>query len=191
MEQQAIQAALLGQWKKAVSLNEELLKEKPDDTEALTRLAFACARLGNYTKACKTYQSILNKDPFHPIASKNFAKYKSMKNCSQRIYQSPGGKPLISPSLFLIDHNQTKSVTLINAAPKTVLNNLSAGEEVQAAKRGYDLQIKNGDGTYVGTFPDDIGRLTIAMLTKGEYYRFFVKDIKNNAVTIFVKCGPQ
>jgi hypothetical protein len=43
---QAVQTALQGDWKAAIVLNEMLLEENPDDIDALNRLAFAKASVG-------------------------------------------------------------------------------------------------------------------------------------------------
>src|SRR5581483_1195643 len=70
LKTQAIQIALTGNWEKAAQLNIEILKENPEDTEALNRLAFALAALGNNKEAKEAYDRVLIIDPLNPIAQR-------------------------------------------------------------------------------------------------------------------------
>jgi len=46
LKDKAIQAMLLGDWKNATSLNKALLRDNPNDIDALNRLAYAFTILG-------------------------------------------------------------------------------------------------------------------------------------------------
>lgn len=183
MEQKAIRAALNGDWKEAVDLNLQIIKENPEDTETLGRLAYAQAKSGDLETACKTYKKLLSIDPYHAIAKKNLAKFQMTKKSINR----PSDNSNVSPSLFLAESSNTKIIDLINLAQKNILQTLSVGEEVFAHQRRFDLQIKDKNENYLGTFPDDIGRHMINLLKKKLDLKFFLKDIQENRITIFVK----
>lgn len=187
MEQKAIQAALNGDWKIAIKLNLQILKSNKDDIEALGRLAYAQAKSGDLKTACSTYQKLLAIDPYHSIAKKNLAKFQM----TNKFLTRPADNAHVSPSLFLSESSNTKTADLINLAQKAVLQSLSIGEEVFAHKRRFDLQIKDKNSTYLGTFPDDIGRNMINLLKKKFDLRFFLKDIQENRITVFVKWDEQ
>ncbi|MBI4130346.1 hypothetical protein HY468_03455 [Candidatus Roizmanbacteria bacterium] len=192
LEDQAIQAALKGRWDEAVRLNQQLLSiTSADTTEVLNRLAYAQAKCGGFQDACITYQMVLQKDPYNPIALKNLAKYKAYKNASaspaSRVSKDNGTRCL-SPDMFLVDAQKAKSVNLINLAPRVIIQNISIGEQVFPYRRRYELQIKNNNGVYLGTLPDDIGRSLIQLLmNQGNNCAFFVKDVGERLLTIFVK----
>lgn len=184
----AIQAALEGDFKQAVLLNKKILKTKRGDLGALSRLAYAQAKLGQYEQAVKTYRRLLRLDPYNPIARKNLAKFRDLKNQSTKSVLKESAGESVSPSLFLARGEKTKSVELINVASKDVLQKLSIGEEVITSKRRFDLQVKSKKKVYLGTFPDDVGRFLINLMQKGGVCcRFFLQDIKENSLTVFVK----
>jgi len=73
---QAIQTALTGNWKSAISLNKKLLDENPQDIDTLNRLALAYAISGKVKDAKIAYQKVLDIDPLNPIALKNVKRLK-------------------------------------------------------------------------------------------------------------------
>lgn len=191
LDDQAIRAALSGEWEHAISLNSQILESSPEHIDALNRLAYAMAKCGKFDKACKTYQTILKLDPYNPLAQKNLEKYKQFKASDKKTVPnkdlSRNNKP-ISPSLFLADAEKTKSVNLINAASKGILQSVSPGQEVYAIPKRFELQIKDEHDTYLGSLPDDIGHPLLKLIkTNNESVRFFVKDVLDNTITVFIK----
>ena len=55
LSQQSIEAAINGQWQKAVDSNLEVLDKSPENTEALNRLGKAYMELGLIVKSIKTF----------------------------------------------------------------------------------------------------------------------------------------
>ncbi len=68
---QAVSAALNNHWPEAIKLNLTLLKENPENVEALNRLARAYKENGEIKLSQKTYRKVLTLDHFNPIAQKN------------------------------------------------------------------------------------------------------------------------
>ena len=62
LKNQAIHTALQGDWNSAISLNQQILQEEPENIDALNRLAFAHATLGNHDDAKEFYQKVLELD---------------------------------------------------------------------------------------------------------------------------------
>ena len=62
LKSQAIHTALVGDWNNAVSLNQSILQEDPDDIDTLNRLAFAFLSLGNTKDAKNIYEKVLSLD---------------------------------------------------------------------------------------------------------------------------------
>lgn len=60
LKNQAIQTALIGDWNKAIALNQAILEENSADIDALNRLAFAYGSLGNSKQAKNLYQQVLS-----------------------------------------------------------------------------------------------------------------------------------
>lgn len=187
MEQQAIKAALFGEWKKAIEINKSILKDHETDVEALGRLAYAYAKLGDFKKACLIYKKLLKIDPANPIALKNYGRYKEAKDCLNESAKCFDSVSVISPSLFLSDSSKAKSVDLINVASKNILQTLLTGDEVAVQIGKFYVRVKDKKGNYLGTFPDDIGRHLMRITLENRKIKYFLKDIREDKITIFIK----
>ncbi|MFH0749566.1 MAG: tetratricopeptide repeat protein, partial [Candidatus Gottesmanbacteria bacterium] len=75
----AIQAALRQDWKKAILFNTTILKTEKKNTDAYNRLGFALLKSGHIKKAKETFEKVLSFDPYNQIAAKNLHKLASTK----------------------------------------------------------------------------------------------------------------
>ncbi len=66
--EQAVQAALRGEWDEAVQRNLQILEMFPQDVKARNRLGKAYLELGEYEQAAATYEENLEKQPSNAIA---------------------------------------------------------------------------------------------------------------------------
>ena len=71
LKTQAIQTALVGDWAKAIDINQLILQEEPEDIDTLNRLAFAFLSTGNPKDAKNLYEKVLSLDMQNPIAIRN------------------------------------------------------------------------------------------------------------------------
>ena len=65
---QAVQAALRGDWDEAVQHNLEILEMFPDDVKARNQLGNAYMELGQLEEAATVYEENLQRQPSNPIA---------------------------------------------------------------------------------------------------------------------------
>jgi hypothetical protein len=181
----AIQAALNNDWTNAVSINEDIIKEKADDLEALSRLAYAFIRLGKPDRAKRLYRKILSLDAYNSMARKNLDKLNSLpKNASVGSQKSSFH---VSPGMFIEEPGKTKSVTLINPAPVRILTNICIGEFVTLYPKKHSVEVRRPDKTYIGALPDDIAFRLIRFLSGGNSYEACIKSIHKNNVSIFIR----
>src|SRR3989344_7973707 len=82
LKNQAIQTALSGDWQNAIVLNKNLIKENPNDIDALNRLALAYIIVGKTKDAKSIYQKVIKLDPLNPIAQRSLNKLKDKKTQS-------------------------------------------------------------------------------------------------------------
>lgn len=188
LKSQAIQTALLGDWKNAIALNQELLKEDPHDVETLNRLAFAYFVLGKLKDAQSVYQKVLRLDSQNPIATKNLKRLAG-KNSKRNVL-----KTIVSPTLalqkdtmFLEESGKTKVIELINIAEPKVITSLMTGEFLTLRIKRLKIFVIGGSEQYVGMLPDDIGKRLIKLLKGGNCYQACVKSIQNRNIAIFIK----
>lgn len=187
LKTQAIQTALIGDWTNAISLNQELLKDDPNDIEALNRLAFAYAIVGKVKEAREMYQKVLSNDILNPIALRGL---KRLANNSVGSYGEQYEQPVRSNqfnSLFIEETGKTKVVELINVADKKTVSRLRTGEPCHLSIKRLKIFVLNDQKHYMGMLPDNIGNRLIMLLKGGNCYEAYIKSIESNKVSVFVK----
>ena len=178
---QAIQATLSGDWENAVTLNKALLEEKPNDSQALNRLALAYTVLGKTKLAKDSYEKVLEIDPLNCIALKNLKKIKS--DCPD---EDNNVTIIQVNNIFIEETGKTKIVDLINLAQAEVLMSLRTGQSVDMNVKRLKIFILQGK-KYIGVLPDDIGNRLIKFIKSGGKYEAFVKSATHQNVTIFIR----
>jgi tetratricopeptide (TPR) repeat protein len=184
LKDKAIKTALEGNWKEAINFNKALLKESPDDAEALNRLALAYMVLGEMNKAKITYQKVFRLDPLNPIAIKN------LKCLKEKIGKLKNTKTTLSIQLsnnFLEETGKTKVIELINIAPAKTIQVLRTGQRVNLCIKRLKIFILGEDDQYIGVLPDDIGKRLIRFIKSGNRYDACIKSADAHKVAIFIK----
>jgi len=77
---EAIDLAMRARWQDAVNVNKELVKDFPDDVDALNRLGRAYMELGKYKLALEAYKNAARQDPYNAIANRNIRRLNDIKN---------------------------------------------------------------------------------------------------------------
>lgn len=183
LKTQAVQTALQGDWQAAVILNQMLLEEDPEDIDAMNRLAFAKASLGEIKEARNIYQKVLLLDENNPIALKNLKRL--IDNSLQ-----PNGINMQHTqvsNVFIEESGKTKVVDLINTADKKVLVPLRNGEQLFLTIKRMKIFVYDNQKQYIGMLPHDIGHRLIKFITGGSHYDAYIKIIENTNVTILIK----
>lgn len=179
---QAIQTALRGDWQKAIELNTEILLGEPDDIDALNRIAFAFASMGNLKQAKSTYQKVLALDEQNPIALKNLKRLSGIDGKSI---------PTISfvqmNNIFIEEPGKTKVIELINVADQKAIGRLRCGETTSLQVKRMKIFVLDQEKQYVGMLPDDLSKRLIKFINGGNHYEAFVKTVNNHKVAIFIK----
>jgi len=187
LSQQAINQALAGNWQAAVDLNQEILKQNPEDIDALCRLAKAFSELDKKNLALKTYKNILKLDKFNPIAKKNLAKFstgtlpKEKKEVEERI----------NPGLFLEEPGKTKVVSLIRLGLPKILLQLNISYPVKLIPRKRSVSVYYKKRCYLGKIPDNLSLRLIKLMKSGNQYKAVVKSVTEKSLSIFIKEDKQ
>ncbi|MCL4374287.1 tetratricopeptide repeat protein [Patescibacteria group bacterium] len=186
LESQAIEAALLFDWDKAISLNKALIAVNPEDICAHLRLGFAFMQTHNWHSAKQHYFKALKLQPGHNLAMENMEKIKVLECRSQK--KPPNHHPpKLDPNLFLEIPGKTRTITLVNPGQKNILAHLSIGQEVVFKPKRRKIEIRTKEDEYVGCLPDDISkRLTYLIRANGRYVTC-IKEAALNNVVVFVR----
>ncbi len=182
IKNQAIQTALKGNWSDAISLNKNLIKDDPEDIDALNRLSFAYTITGKLKEAKSTYQKVLTIDPLNPIALRNLKKLKD-KNFKQT--GDINSSTLINNN-FLEEPGRTKIVELVNIAQPKTVEGLKTGQTVELSVKRLKIFVSE-QKQYIGVLPDDIARRLIKFMKGGCIYDAYVKSSSSHKVTVFIK----
>jgi tetratricopeptide (TPR) repeat protein len=182
LAQNAISFALQCNWKEAIKVNLQILKDEKDDVEALNRLAHAYFASGDTAKAKSTSQKVLKISSDDSIAIKALEKYKQGK-------KSGGGTVEIgnNASLFIEEPGKTKITTLINLAPEKVYSFLNSGEEVLLAPYSHKVSVTTLKGAYIGKLTDDLSARVRKLVKGGNKYKVLIKSANKNCVKVFIK----
>lgn len=179
LSKQAIQAALACDWPNAIKLNLHLIKEAPDDVQALSRLAYAYLQSDNSKKAKSIYSKILKLDPHNVVATKNVLKLKS-NDATVKTVPSNG-------QIYIDEPGTSRCVNLVNIAHKNALKDIKVGGKLdfKITRKKIELRVDNGD--YVGSLADDLSFYIRRLCEKGNKYEVYVKEVTNNGVCVYIR----
>ncbi|HWY78995.1 MAG TPA: tetratricopeptide repeat protein [Candidatus Sulfotelmatobacter sp.] len=178
LKNQAIQAALAGDWQRAIDLNQLVLQEDPEDIDTLNRLAFAFLSSGNPKDAKSLYEKVLSLDMQNPIAIRNLKRLHDVNTKRTNI---------IINNFFIEEPGKTKVIDLLNIADKKVITHLRSGEKLDLRIKRNKIFIYDLDNQFIGMLPDDICQRLIKFMSEGNEYEAYVRTINSNKVSIFVR----
>jgi len=181
LAQQAVNFALERKWEEAIKINLLILKDTPEDTDALNRLARAYSELGEITKARSTAQKVLKIDPVNPIAQKCLERWKTMSKVKK-----DNGKAY-SVDAFLEEPGKTKLVALVHTGDSSIFANLDPGEEVKLVPFAHRVSVITYDGRYIGRLSDDLAARLRSLIKSGYKYQTLIKSVEPKNVTVFIR----
>src|SRR3990167_5160380 len=180
LKNQAIQTALSGDWQNAIVLNKNLIKEDPNDIDALNRLALAYLIVGKTKDAKSMYQKVIKLDPLNPIAQRSLTKLKDKKA------SSPAPTSYKINNQFLEQPGKTKVIELVNIAQPQIIERLRTGQVLELSVKRFKLFVLDGK-QYIGVLPDDIGKRLIKFIKANGLYEAYVKSQSPHKIAIFIK----
>ncbi|HJX46020.1 MAG TPA: tetratricopeptide repeat protein [Patescibacteria group bacterium] len=181
LAQQAVSAALEGNWEKAIQINTKILDTNPQDTDALNRLARAYSERGNLVKAKRYVKMVLKIDPVNSIALRAWEKWRYLKK-GDTIPLTP-----TNAESFIEEPGKTKIADLINLGDPKILAKIDAGDEVRFNPHGHRVSIISCDGKYIGRLPDDLGAKLKNLIKMGNEYKVIIKCNETKDVKVFIK----
>lgn len=156
LKDRAINTALTGDWEKAISLNKALIKDEPNDIDALNRLAFAQNILGKTKAAKTTYQKVLKIDGLNSLALRNLKRITEIKKSNNNFNNN--NFPVQTTNMFLEEPGKTKVIELVNIAQPNVVNMLRTGQTLTLSIKRLKIFLLADGKLYVGMLPDNISK---------------------------------
>ena len=181
LNQEAIKAAVANEWQKAIELNQEILKESPDNVAAHNRLGIAYTVLGKKTAATKAFQAALSFDKNNPIAKNNLARLKNSK-------VSTLNRSLQTSVSFIEEPGKSKVIPLVSPGEPKVFSNLIIGETITVVPGKYKIKITSSSSKdFIGYLPDNISHRLIQLIKSGYKYRAIMKSVNPKNPSIFIQ----
>lgn len=188
IHRQAIDAALDSRWSEALKLNSQIIKEDPENIDALNRQGRCYFEIGKLSQAKKFYANVLNFDPYNPIALKNLKIISAFKKGGMEGKINPtNGHGRISPLLFLQEPGKTKVANLLKVAEPQKLSLVYPGMLVEMVTKNRRIHITDQQGNYLGILPDDLSHQILRLIKGGNKYNVLVKAVKVNGLSILIK----
>lgn len=181
----AITAALSQNWEAAIALNKEILSTEENDIEALSRTAYAHMKLGNRQEAQTLYEKIILLDQYNIVAKKNLERLKTLP--IGMIPQKTGEKNnAVSPRSYIEEPGKTRTVSLMNIAPASVLSCVCIGDTVFLHAKKHSIEVRDGQKTYLGAIPDDVTFRLLSLMNAGNTYGACIKNLQKKSLSIFL-----
>lgn len=167
-------------WKTAIKINLQLLKNSPQDIETLNRLARAYLQTGQKTLCLKTYKKVLKIDKYNSIALKNLTLLKTLKLDRSANHKKTGN--FTSMPVFLEEPGLTKTVSLIRLSDTKIVSRLHAGDQVLIVCREHNVNVISTSNQYLGKLPDDLASRLRIFIKAGNTYSAWIRSVDVSSI---------
>jgi len=186
LKNQAIEAAMSGDWRRAINFNKKIVAEFPDDLGSYLRLGFALIQLGDLYKARKAYLKAIEIQPGNQIALNNLDKIRILKKRGYVTHKQKDNFSL-DPNMFVEIPEKTRVVSLINLGQISILAKLKVGQNVYLKIKKRKVEVRTASDEYIGALPDDISKRLILFIKAKTQYISFIKEVTKRNVGVFIK----
>jgi hypothetical protein len=180
---QAIALAMQNRWDDAVSANQQILEQSPNDVDALNRLGRALTELGRYPQAREAYGRAVKIDSFNTIAQRNLARLASMGNDA---VPAPSGLK-VDARFFIEEMGKTGVTTLTRTTGRKILAALTTGDQVYLKPQGRALFVQNARGESVGQIEPKLSQRLIDLMNGGNRYAAAVMAVDESHIRILIR----
>ena len=179
---EAITLAMQGQWREAITVNQNLVELFPNDVEAYNRLGRAYMELSEYAEAENAYKHTIQIDPYNAIAQKNVQRLSLLKKTHG---QTATRK--VNPQQFIEEIGKAGVVQLHNLAPAVVLAKVVAADVVNLKVEGTFLSVESTTGDYLGHVEPKHGQRLIRLMQGGNKYSAAIVSSGPDALSVIIR----
>ncbi len=183
LEKQAINYAMNGRWSEAIDFNEKIIKIDKKNIEAYLRLGFAYLQTNKIKKSKQSYLKALKIQPSNIFVKKSLERLKILE--SKKLSYS-NTTPL-DPLLFVDIPGKTKTVSLVNCGPKSVLAKLTVGQKVFLVNKKRRVEIRTENKEYAGCLPDDLSKRLAIFIKNGGIFSVYIKETSLKHTIVLIK----
>jgi len=181
---EAINLAIQGNWREAITVNKNLVEMFPDDVESYNRLGRAYTELGKYEDAENAYLQSLRIDSYNAIAQKNIQRLALLKKT--KTAQKHDTRK-VAPQVFIEEIGKAGVVRLHNLAKPLVLARVAAGDEVRLKPKGINLTVESVRGETLGQVEPRHGQRLVRLMKGGNKYTGVIVNSSESAVNVMIR----
>ena len=181
--EQAISLAMKNRWDEAAQINREILDVFPNEVDAYNRLGKALTELGRYGEARDAYAHAVKLDPLNGIATKNLQR---LGKLAAEGSAAPAPSP-VDPRLFIEESGKTTVSQLTDVRRSEAAAKLSAGDQLQVARRGNQVIVCDQAGIEIGRIEPKLEQDLIRLLDLGNQYSVFVTAANEQVVHVIIR----
>lgn len=184
MSQEAINLAMQGRWKEAISVNLNIIESKPMEVDAYNRLGKAYTELGEIEQAKDAYRKALELSPKNIIALKNLNRLAQLREPLNTVQEE---RPKAAPHIFIGDVGKAGVIHLRRLASSEVLARMTAGDQVYLKQEGYQLAVANEQGEYLGLVEPPHGFRLAKLIEGGNKYTAAIVSVDDERVKVIIR----
>jgi hypothetical protein len=185
MVEEARQAALAGEWIRAIELNNKLLERTPRDAEAYNRIGRAHLEQGNYAEATEAYTQALKIDKANIIARRNLQRLDLLRKTAG------SGKPAAATAprtaVFIEEVGRTWVDELVNPVDLEQLAMISPSEQLHLEAAGGVLYVTTEDGTRLGQVEAKTAERMVQLMQNGNLYEVYALGISSRSLRVILR----
>ncbi len=186
----ARQAALDGQWERAIELNQQIVERFPRDAEAHNRIGRAMVEHQRYDAAADAYRAALRIDPANMIARRNLQRLDLLlRRPDARRGDEDGGPTTVipRPTVFIEEVGKTWVDELVNPVSLEALVDVPSGQRLDLEIEGQRLYVIDGDGWRLGEIEAKTAERVIELMSGGNRYEIYALGISTQSLRIILR----
>lgn len=185
MIEEARQAALAGEWSRAIEINQQLLERTPRDAEAYNRIGRAQLEQGNYAEATEAYTQALKMDKANIIARRNLQRLDLLRKTAGEATPSAATAP--RTAVFIEEVGRTWVDELVNPVELERLALISPSEQLQLEVVDGVLFVTTEDGTRLGQVEEKTAERIVQLMQNGNLYEVYALGISSRSLRVILR----
>lgn len=182
----ALQAALDGNWEVAIALNQLLIERNPNDAEAYNRVGRAKLALGKVSGARQAYTQALKADPANLIARRNLQRLDQLKDRKLE-GTALGAHPMPRTKVFIEEVGKTWVDELVNVEAIQMLAEVFPGEALVLSNVDGRLVVSREDGTRLGEVESKTAERMLSLISSGYRFEVFSLGISGQSLRVILR----